>query len=103
MNKVAKRIKGKKYFTKYYKENIKKENYTESAILPIKEEDQEKLTEIQNKIKEVNVVLLDFQFKKATRQPIKPHEIKIAKKERARLITQYWEIYSGREICHDLT
>jgi ribosomal protein L29 len=49
------------------------------------------------------VVLLDFQFKKATRQPIKPHEIKIAKKERARLITQYWEIYSGREICHNLT
>ena len=46
----------------------------------------------------LNLVLLDFQFKKATRQPIKPHEIKIAKKERARLITRYWEIYSGQEL-----
>ena len=40
---------------------------------------------LQKKIKEINLVLLDFQFKKTTRQPIKPHEIKIAKKERARL------------------
>jgi ribosomal protein L29 len=95
MTKVGKRIKGKKYFTKYYKENIKKENKT----ISLEKEDQEKLTELQNKIKDINVVLLDFQFKKATRQPIKPHEIKIAKKERARLITQYWEIYSGREVC----
>jgi len=95
MTKVGKRIKGKKYFTKYYKENIKKENKT----ISLEKEDQEKLTELQNKIKDINVVLLDFQFKKATRQPIKPHEIKITKKERARLITQYWEIYSGREVC----
>ena len=94
MNKLSRRIKGKKYFTKYYKENIKKENGTVS----LNDEEQEKLTEIQNKIKEINVILLDFQFKKATRQPIKSHEIKIAKKERARLITQYWEIYSHNEI-----
>lgn len=94
MNKLSKRVKGKKYFTKYYKENLKKEN----GNVSLNEEEQQKLTEIQNKIKEINVILLDFQFKKATRQPIKSHEIKIAKKERARLITQYWEIYSHDEL-----
>lgn len=90
MNKLSKRIKGKKYFTKYCKENRKKEN--SNGIL--NQEEQEKLSELQNKIKEINLILLDFQFKKATRQPIKSHEIKKAKKERARLITKYWEIYS---------
>lgn len=83
MTKLRKKSRGRKYFTKYEKENI-----------GIHQDDQEKLAVIQNKIKEINLVLLDFQFKKATRQPIKPHEIKIAKKERARLTTQYWEIYS---------
>lgn len=94
MNKFSKKVKGKKYFTKYYKENIKKERRNVS----LDEERQDELTKLQNKIKEINLVLLDFQFKKATRQPIKPHEIKIAKKERARLITRYWEIYSGQEL-----
>lgn len=93
MNKLSKRIKGKKYFTKYYKEYIKKES--KNLLFDI--EEQEKFTEVQNKIKEINVVLLDFQFKKATRQPIKPHEIKLAKKERARLVRQYWEIYSSHD------
>lgn len=95
MNKLSKRVRGKKYFTKYYKENIKKEN----KGISLDKEEQEKLIDVQNKIKEINLVLLDFQFKKATRQPIKPHEIKIAKKERARLITQYWEIYSAHEVA----
>lgn len=95
MNKLSKRVKGKKYFAKYYNENIKKENKS----ISFSKEEQEKLNTIQDKIKEINLILLDFQFKNATRQPIKPHEIKIAKKERARLITKYWEIYSGQETC----
>lgn len=95
MTKLSKKLKGKKYFTKYYKENIKKEK----KGISFGKEEQEKLSVIQDKIKEINLILLDFQFKKATRQPIKPHEIKIAKKERARLITQYWEIYSGHDVC----
>lgn len=94
MNKFSKRGKGKKYFTKYYKENIKKEKRN----ISLDKEGQEKLSELQKKIKEINLVLLDFQFKKATRQSIKPHEIKVAKKERARLITQYWEMYSGQAL-----
>ena len=98
MNKLSKRIKGKKYFDKYYKENKKKGN----SPLSLGTEEQQKLNELQIAIKEINLVLLDFQFKKATRQPIKPHEIKIAKKQRARLITQYWQIYSGDEICSPL-
>lgn len=98
MNKLSKRIKGKKYFDKYYKENKKKGN----TPISLGTEEQQKLNELQIAIKEINLVLLDFQFKKATRQPIKPHEIKIAKKQRARLITQYWQIYSGDEICSPL-
>jgi ribosomal protein L29 len=98
MNKLSKRIKGKKYFDKYYKENKKKGN----SPISLGTEEQQKLNELQIAIKEINLVLLDFQFKKATRQPIKPHEIKIAKKQRARLITQYWQIYSGDEICSPL-
>jgi ribosomal protein L29 len=78
-----------------WSENIKKENKS----ISFSKEEQEKLNTIQDKIKEINLILLDFQFKNATRQPIKPHEIKIAKKERARLITKYWEIYSGQETC----
>jgi ribosomal protein L29 len=95
MNKFSKRVKGKKYFTKYYKENRKQEKRN----FLVNEQDKLELTEIQKKIKEINLVLLDFQFKKATRQPIKSHEIKIAKKERARLITEYWKIYSGQVLC----
>jgi ribosomal protein L29 len=95
---LSKRIKGKKYFDKYYKENKKKGN----SPISLGTEEQQKLNELQIAIKEINLVLLDFQFKKATRQPIKPHEIKIAKKQRARLITQYWQIYSGDEICSPL-
>ena len=93
MNKLSKRVKEKKYSAKYYKENIKKP----TRNISLNEEEQEKLIEVQNKIKEINLILLDFQFKKSTRQPIKPHEIKAAKKERARLITKYWEIYSHDE------
>lgn len=89
--KLRKKIKGKIYFTKYYKEN--KKRIAPDTTIPVVTDDDKELSEIQNKIKEINLVLLDFQFKKATRQPIKPHEVKIAKKERARLITQYWEIY----------
>ena len=98
MNKLRKRVKGKKYFTKYYKENIEKENRN----ISLDEKGQEKLIEVQNKIKEINLILLDFQFKKATRQPIKSHEIKKAKKERARLITKYWEIYSHDRVYSPL-
>jgi len=53
----------------------------------------EEITEIKNQIKEIDLVILDLNIKKTTRQPFKPHEFKRAKKERARLITQYWEIY----------
>jgi len=95
MNKLSKKIKGNKYFNKYYKEKRNKPNTGKSFTI-------EELNELQNKIKEINLVLLDFQFKKATRQPIKPHEAKKAKKEKARLITQYWELFAGHEICLEL-
>jgi ribosomal protein L29 len=86
MNKLSKKIKGNKYFSKYYKQNLNNDSKT---FFP----DKNELNERQRKIKEINLVLLDFQFKKATRQPIKPHEAKKAKKEKARLITQYWQLY----------
>jgi ribosomal protein L29 len=89
MNKSGKRVKEKKYFAKYYKSNKK---WKGNLILDTQK--QEELTKLQNNIKEIQLSILDFQFKKATRQPIKPHEIKVAKKQRARLITRYWEIYS---------
>ena len=91
--KLRKKVKGKIYFTKYYKESKKRIGLSTTTTMPLVTDDETELRELQNKIKEINIVLLDFQFKKATRQPIKPHEVKIAKKERARLITQYWKIY----------
>lgn len=89
--KLRKKVKGKIYFTKYYKENKKRIDL--SITMPLVKDDERELSALQNKIKEINLILLDFQFKKATRQPFKPHEVKIAKKERARLMTQYWKIY----------
>ena len=47
MNKFIKKVKGKKYFTKYYKANIKKEKRN----ISLDEERQDELTELQNKIK----------------------------------------------------
>ena len=90
---MSKKPRGRKYFAKYYNDN--------KGMSHLMDEEIKELDVTQNKIKEINLVLLDFQFKKATRQPIKPHEIKIAKKERARLITQYWELY--RSYSHRLT
>ena len=82
---MSKKPRGKKYFAKYYSDNKGVSNLTDEEI--------KELDVAQNKIKEMNLVLLDFQLKKATRQPIKPHEIKLAKKKRARFITEYWELY----------
>ena len=91
MNKSSKKPNTKKYFTKHYKskKKIKTISFTSS-------ERELNLSKLQTNIKEIQLVLLDFQFKKATRQPIKPHEIKVAKKQRARLITRYWELYSDQ-------
>lgn len=50
------------------------------------------LTEFEDGIKKIEQVLFDLRFKKATRQPFKPHEIKAAKKKRARLKTLYWQL-----------
>jgi len=102
MNKLSKRVKRKKYFANYYKKYKKKTKITPQihfvfplGLAPEEKKKQEKLIELQNNIKEINLILLDFQFKKSTRQPIKPHEIKTARKKRVRLITKYWEIYSA--------
>lgn len=63
---------GRKYLDKYYSDN--------KGWSDLSDEEVKELDVAQNKIKEMNLVLLDFQLKKATRQPIKPHEIKLAKK-----------------------
>ena len=43
--------------------------------------------ELIKELKEAEKVLFDLRFKKATRQPFKPHEIKATRKKVARLKT----------------
>jgi len=43
--------------------------------------------ELLQELKEAEKVLFDLRFKKATRQPFKPHEIKVMKKKVAMLKT----------------
>ena len=43
--------------------------------------------ELIKELKEAEKVLFDLRFKKATRQPFKPHQIKATKKKVARLKT----------------
>ena len=43
--------------------------------------------ELIRELKEAEKVLFDLRFKKATRQPFKPHQIKATKKKVARLKT----------------
>ena len=43
--------------------------------------------ELIKELKEAEKVLFDLRFKKATRQPFKPHEIKATRKEVARIKT----------------
>jgi large subunit ribosomal protein L29 len=43
--------------------------------------------EVIQELKQAEKVLFDLRFKKATRQPFKPHEIKATKKKVARLKT----------------
>ena len=44
-------------------------------------------SEISESIIETEKKLFDLQFKKATRQPFKPHEIRSAKRKLAQLLT----------------
>jgi ribosomal protein L29 len=45
------------------------------------------IQELIKELKEAEKVLFDLRFKKATRQPFKPHEIKVTKKKVAILKT----------------